>query len=596
MFSNRVDLLRLLLVLCSESMYEEPNEAARRVGACVRHLTSSRNRHCLALFTSLLNTVLGFEPAGTSYFPFISGSTGSSNQSSATATGLSIGEQLMETSLQVLIVCLDQQRDEPPAPSVHTPASRFTAKKTKSFERINGNSESRSNSPCLSNSESIDSNENIKNPHCANEVCNSDSNLKQSCGFNADSSGPPSPASLQSTSGLSSNPKSTNSNDFMGDSFDGNLFVNYLARIHRDDDLQFVLDGFVRLLSLPLASTYLPSGAKRLQAHQELLILFWRFCDLNKKFLYHSLKSSQVLEILVPILWHLNESKSDPARLGLVHIGVFIILLLSGERNFGVRLNKPFRGSSIAFRQLPIFSGSHADLLVIVFHRLATAGSAKLQPLFQCLLTILVNVSPYLKSLSMVSAHKLLHLFEAFCTPWFLYCNESNHHLVFYLLEIFNNIVQYQFDGNANLVYTLIRKRHCFHQLANLPSDGQFISQSLVTRNPSNNVQSETKSTPSHSQSATNFASKTDEQSCDLLADEPNNRSLPSTPVIEHNQFNKATIKSKSLNQTDRQWKPTSEWVASWKHKLPLQTIMRMLQVLVPQVEKMCLDKGTFFN
>lgn len=39
-------------------------------------------------------------------------------------------------------------------------------------------------------------------------------------------------------------------------------------------------------------------------------------------------------------------------------------------------------------------------------------------------------------------------------------------------------------------------------------------------------------------------------------------------------------------------WAPTPEWISSWKNKMPLQTIMRMLQVLVPQVEKMCIDKG----
>lgn len=40
------------------------------------------------------------------------------------------------------------------------------------------------------------------------------------------------------------------------------------------------------------------------------------------------------------------------------------------------------------------------------------------------------------------------------------------------------------------------------------------------------------------------------------------------------------------------QWSPTSDWILSWKSKLPLQTIMRLLQVLVPQVEKICIDKG----
>ena len=77
------------------------------------------------------------------------------------------------------------------------------------------------------------------------------------------------------------------------------------------------------------------------------------------------------------------------ARVGLMHIGVFILLLLSGERNFGVRLNKPFSAS--APTDVPAFSGSHADFLVLVFHRIITAGHQRLQPLYDCLLTIIVN-------------------------------------------------------------------------------------------------------------------------------------------------------------------------------------------------------------
>jgi hypothetical protein len=36
---------------------------------------------------------------------------------------------------------------------------------------------------------------------------------------------------------------------------------------------------------------------------------------------------------------------------------------------------------------------------------------------------------------------------ESFATPWFLFAKPTNHYLVFYLLEIFNNVIQYQFDG-----------------------------------------------------------------------------------------------------------------------------------------------------
>lgn len=63
-------------------------------------------------------------------------------------------------------------------------------------------------------------------------------------------------------------------------------------------------------------------------------------------------------------------------------------------------------------------------------------------------------MSPYLKSLSMVAANKLLHLLEAFSTTWFLFSAVQNHHLVFFLLEVFNNIIQYQFDGKK-LLYSV---------------------------------------------------------------------------------------------------------------------------------------------
>lgn len=72
-----------------------------------------------------------------------------------------------------------------------------------------------------------------------------------------------------------------------------------------------------------------------------------------------------------------------------MHIGVFILLLLSGERNFGVRLNKPY--TSTIPMDIPVFSGTHADLLIVVFHKIITTGHNRMQPLFDCLLTILVN-------------------------------------------------------------------------------------------------------------------------------------------------------------------------------------------------------------
>ena len=62
---------------------------------------------------------------------------------------------------------------------------------------------------------------------------------------------------------------------------------------------------------------------------------------------------------------------------------------MSGERNFGVRLNKPFLQHS--HPDLPQFTGTHADLVYLTVHKVITSGLPRLQPLYDSLLTIMVN-------------------------------------------------------------------------------------------------------------------------------------------------------------------------------------------------------------
>ncbi|CAL1263441.1 unnamed protein product [Larinioides sclopetarius] len=577
---NRTEILKLLLTCFSQTMYMPASEVHLNPNKWIQYFTSADNRHALPLFTSLLNVVCAYDPVGYGV-PF--------NHLLFTDSR----EPLVEVALQLLIVSLDHDFREP-----------------------------------------------------ANED--------------------------NSEKGLPSN-----------------LFINYLSRVHREEDFSFILKGFTRLLNNPLIQTYIPNSTKKVQFHQELLIFFWKICDYNKKFMFYVLKSSEVLEVLVPILYHLNDARADQSRVGLVHIGVFILLLLSGERNFGVRLNKPYTAS--VPMDIPVFTGTHADLLIIVFHKIITTGHQRLQPLFDCLLTIIVNVSPYLKTLSMVASTKLLHLLEAFSTPWYLYSSPSNHHLVFFLLEIFNNIIQYQFDGNSNLVYTIIRKRNVFHSLANLPTDHSTIQKSLSKRNklvPSTstislnscvsgmNNPSMEGSTPAkpaekgtlnaslaatpcidkmtereraHPPSVPTSPTETSAPSLDSALDtntkekisvdipqtsglDPEgqemigNASASNSEISSKDKTNKINKVSPPLSPTlsvdsssseaassvsnafhrtrassaassvasvpPSHWVPTSDWVISWKQKLPLQTIMRLLQVLVPQVEKICIDKG----
>ncbi|XP_037331707.2 protein HID1 isoform X1 [Pungitius pungitius] len=556
---NRIELLRLLLTCFSEAMYLPSSTDNSVLNPWVTFFCSTENRHALPLFTSLLNVVSAYDPVGYG-IPY--------NH----LLFADYREQLVEQAVQILIVTLEHDAGVP-----HQPPSQSSMEEHEVSHRLARKSVPRWHGMCF-------------------------------------------------------NVIPVNGVVFVQAAGPENLFVNYLSRIHREEDFDFVLKGLARLLTNPLTQTYLPNSTKKIQFHQELLVLFWKLCDFNKKFLFFVLKSSDVLDILVPILFYLNDARADQSRVGLMHIGVFILLLLSGERNFGVRLNKPY--SAHVPMDIPVFTGTHADLLIVVFHKIITTGHQRLQPLFDCLLTIVVNVSPYLKSLSMVAANKLLHLLEAFSTSWFLFSVAQNHHLVFFLLEAFNNIIQYQFDGNCNLVYAIIRKRNVFHQLANLPSDAASIQKALQRKRKSPDVISRTSSQETVSMEGSHPAvpaepgtlktslvaipgiDKLTEKS--QVSEDGTMVSVPKMDPLQtaHADQNAAAGTSDTESNSGRDnedvfyteaemerrplsrapstsfWAPTPEWVLSWKCKLPLQTIMRLLQVLVPQVEKICIDKG----
>lgn len=137
---------------------------------------------------------------------------------------------------------------------------------------------------------------------------------------------------------------------------------------------------------------------------------------------------------------------------GFVHMCMFNLLMLSGERKFGVQLNKTF-----VHKRFPVdnsissFTGTYNDFLVLMINKLLMDCSPKLMGIHDTLLTILSNVSPFITSLSMTAAMKLVKLFELFATPKNLLSNRNCHRFVQFLLEIFNNLIQYQYSGSCLL-------------------------------------------------------------------------------------------------------------------------------------------------
>ena len=205
-----------------------------------------------------------------------------------------------------------------------------------------------------------------------------------------------------------------------------NIFRTLLARVDTGRELTFIYNGFTRLLRnvYEAESTYM--GGTKLGCYQELLVLFWKFLEENPYFINHILTKCDINDVLVPICFLMYRSRRDPAHIGLVHICTFVLLKLSGERSFGVSLNRPFTKKLPT--DLPLFHGCHTDLLVITLHKLVVNGAYKLVPLYSCFLTIISNISPYWKSMSLVAAVKMVNCTCCrSCSLMFCQCQTHAH-------------------------------------------------------------------------------------------------------------------------------------------------------------------------
>lgn len=332
-----------------------------------------------------------------------------------------------------------------------------------------------------------------------------------------------------------------------------NVFRTMVARIDSGRELTFIYDGFTRLLRNTYESeaTYI-SGTK-LECFQELLVLFWKFLEENPFFMNHILLRCNVNDILVPICFLMYKSRRDPAQIGLVHICTFILLKFSGERSFGVSLNKPFKKKLPT--DLPLFHGCHADLLTITLHKLVVNGAYKLVPLYSCFLTIIANISPYWKSMSLVAAVKLVNLFELFSSPKFLYSGELAYRHLALLLEVFNNIIQYQYHGNAHLVYAVVRRKDAFGHLASLTLERAQAQCHRV-----------------YGEQAT---VKKDVDAPPIKID---TKGIPMVGLDTDSVTNASSTQGSPFQ-------PTEEWLEELKDNLPMETVTRLLQHLVPVVD-----------
>jgi len=351
-----------------------------------------------------------------------------------------------------------------------------------------------------------------------------------------------------------------------------NVFRLMLQGITEDGDIDLIYGGLVRLLSTmhQASTTYLPNSLKSVGFYQEALVLLWHLITSNQHFVQRLVNVLDSNQVVTPVLYLLHQAQDAAHLVGLLHTASFVLLVLSSERSFAVRLNEAYNGK--APLDVPKFRGNHADLLLLALHKVISDSLLRPQndALLEMLLTVLCNVSPYVKALCGESCLKLLALINRCSRPSFLFRSAYTHHGLIFLLEMLNNIIQYQFEGNAMLMYSILRQKEMFQNLSHL----ELSQKSLKTASASGN-------------GATN-GEEVSTCTCEVFEGEVSEEGAPE--VCQKCGLGRPPASPEEATAEDEEaaWTPTEEWLQAWKKKMPLQPILCLINHLGPQVENMC--------
>ncbi|KAI9477817.1 MAG: high-temperature-induced dauer-formation protein-domain-containing protein [Benjaminiella poitrasii] len=405
-------------------------------------------------------------------------------------------------------------------------------------------------------------------------------------------------------------------------------------------------------------NTYLPGSTKRTNCYIDVMMLCWRLIETNSRFTKYLMETDRSLDLTVTLVFHAMDNKDKITQAGLVRMCAFMLQTLSSNKEYCTKLNKPFttHSSLPAVIRIYAFNGTYADFLIISIFSLIATTQGKLSSLYPALLLTISNISPYLTHLSVTTATKLVALFHSMSSPSFLFADEHNYQLTMYLLETFNNMINHQYVENPNLMYSIVLHHDYFETLDGLMFEGAMkeVERIRALREKKDKGQQSVDASTKETEQNTLLSKegtvdkKTEEEPVqpevsvteeeeevkegEVKKEEEAKEGEPSSAVAETNKDN--TQSSTETNRTETEetsvatetpveanndnkntasepsssqsqpineeahhdiqpmarngFVPSEAWMSYWKSKLPLATVMAMLKQLVPSVEEKC--------
>ncbi|PLW23818.1 hypothetical protein PCASD_10634 [Puccinia coronata f. sp. avenae] len=288
-----------------------------------------------------------------------------------------------------------------------------------------------------------------------------------------------------------------------------NGFRMYLSKVHRPADLSFLVDHLLVILMKPMKVTSQLLSSDSLVGSSaliggsflnygcglsEAMLILHLALDSNPRLVSHLIATGKIASLMIALTFICLEQKDSPKpKTGLVKLcAITLQLLTAHDRKELSHIVNSKVDLPVGIRAQYSVPGTLTDFLIVsicsvIFStssQLATPSTpthnaahnnpqdadngvdANFNTIYTPLVLALTNLSPFLKDLTPAASSRLSQLFLFFSSPGFLLREDGNVKLLYYVLEIFNNIIHYQMPDNPHLIYSIIKVHQRFESLA----------------------------------------------------------------------------------------------------------------------------------
>lgn len=401
-----------------------------------------------------------------------------------------------------------------------------------------------------------------------------------------------------------------------------NVFRHLCSKVHKPEDLKFVVDSFIKVLSQPVNSSfsYLPGSHQEVSWSTELIMLVWDLLQCNKKFKSYMIASDRMHEYLIILLYFIREKAVDTSKWNLVRLCSYELLYITADPAFAKLLSRKFSNQSIQSNiiQIPSFNGTFSDYLIVQLSKAITEKSSNINFMTSVFLNCIYNISPYTQMISYQAASALVHLCASISNPQFLFSQKSNHVLLETVLKSINMMIECNYTTNRNLIFLIMKNEHVFVAIQKLSTEHNIerlivssskggsdvkISSSYAALQPEENFVIGDDSEDEEENDDDGLRKKEAALDSSMTLESIESKRNPELSIIAHSGTNSSTKKDKGKGVSGKYasgvtsptlssgpttteffnqgpFTPTLEWTSSWLPSLPLYTILSTIKHL----------------